>query len=280
MRILVTGASGDLGRCVVPVLARYFTVFPFGRELDIVEIEILMREFDKIRPDVVVHFAALTDLELCEKNPGLAEDINVYGTRNIVILCEKFGSFLIFSSSPFVFDGAKLVPYSESDKPNPVNVYGRTKLEAEQIVIDSGIESLILRLGWIFGPYVSRFSNRIIREIISGGSIFLATDSFLSPLYTLDFAEFICNSILKRLKGIVHISNSGACSPYEFGLFVAEKMGAKKPLQTTFDKLKFETRRPQNFSICSETGLALRNWKEALACFLDEIKTKPYWLFY
>ncbi|MGB9561479.1 MAG: SDR family oxidoreductase [bacterium] len=279
-RVIITGAWGNLGRVVVPLLAGFFKVFPLGRrDGDITDFELLKAIFNKTRPSVVIHLAAITDIDVCEEAPEVAYNVNVEGTRNVVRLCEKFGARLIFTSSPFVFDGKKEGEYIESDIPNPLNIYGKTKLNAEKIVLDSSVQSIILRLGWLFGPYIRRFSSKLIKSIIKEEPIELATDSFFSPLYTIDCAHFILNAIVERRTGIIHLSNDGMCSSYEFGCYLAEKLKKKKPLTTRFENLKFKVHRPINFSISSQSGLKLRHWKEAIDCFIEEIKEKPFLLF-
>jgi len=279
MRVLVTGSSSGLAKAIVAILGARMEVFPFGKtDCDIRDMDGLKRIFAHISPQVCIHLAAVTDIDLCESEPELARAVNVGGTENIVKLCEGFKARLIFASSPFVFDGTKVSEYIEQDLPSPLNVYGKTKLEAEKVIQGSGVPFLILRPGWLFGPYVPRFSAKLVGSVLAGQTLRLATDTIFTPLYTIDCAHFILRAITENLEGVLHIGNYGSCSAYEFGCAVADLAGREKPLPARFEELNLKTPRPRNFSIRSETGLALRDWKEALACFLDAVSENPLFL--
>ncbi len=271
MRILLTGADGGLGRALTACLAERYELLPlFHKQADVADISSLKDYFLNFKPAVVFHLAALTDIELCEKNPELALEVNVKGTRNVVELSQKTGvRHIVFTSSPFIFDGKKQEAYVESDPPCPINIYGKTKLMAEAVVKSARLDFTILRPGWLFGPFTRGFFPKLVGVLTSDGEVHLATNSFFSPVYTVDIARYLTDFITHPDYGVIHISSGESITPYDFGCEILRLTGWKaKIFPATFESLKFSVPRPKNFAIRSERGVRLPDFRKGLESFL------------
>ena len=198
MRVLVTGANGMLGSALCPTLSRnghevYATDLENENEIRILDITKANEVEDRVRrvdPDILINLAAKTDVDACELNPRESYEVNTLGTENVVKACTIAEIPLVHVSTIGVFDGEKIEPYVETDLPNPVNVYGKTKLEAEKIVSDSVEDYYIVRAGWMMGGGPSKdkkFVGKIIRQLENSHEIMAVTDKIGSPTYALDF---------------------------------------------------------------------------------------------
>ncbi|MCK4993531.1 MAG: dTDP-4-dehydrorhamnose reductase [Candidatus Omnitrophica bacterium] len=234
-RILITGINGMLGQDLGPVLETQFLISgidlqnPEGSKYDyfccdITNINELTAAFEKINPWLTIHGAAFTDVDGCENNPEKAEAINIKGTNNIVSLCKQYGTKLIYISTDYVFSGEKSSAYTIDDTPAPLNVYGRTKLEAEQLVLRELPESLIVRTSWLFGKGGKNFVKTIIDKSSQVDTLKVVNDQRGSPTHTLSLSlalkELISAVFLAPVNaenyGVYHVSNSENCTWYEF----------------------------------------------------------------
>jgi len=277
--ILITGAGGLLGSCLVNILSRDYTVKGIGRsDCDIRNTEKIKEIFRAASPRVVIHTAALTDVDACEKNPQLAFEVNVEGTRNIAQACAQVDSILVFISTDYVFDGRKDSPYSESDRAGPINVYGRSKFEAEKICQEVVDKSLIVRTSWLFGAGRRDFVDTVIDKIRQGENFGVVSDKYSIPTYNVDLSR-VLGDLIKRLLenysdnlgGIYHLTNSDSCSWYEFALKIKVFYGRGdvEIFPITLDEYDFVAERPrytvlENKRFFGLFGYRLRPWEEAL----------------
>ena len=241
MKILLTGANGLLGQHLVKLLLDTTTheiiatskseprgIIQSSRihyySLDItdgMEVNLLI---DKIGPDVVIHCAALTQVDECEQNPIKAWDVNVTATRFIVDAAKKINSFFVFISTDFVFDGMS-GPYKESDILNPVSYYGSTKVAAEKAVAESGLQYAIIRTCLLYGNIL--FGNRsniitwVKENLENGQQIKVVSDQMRTPTYVEDLAKGVLLVVEKRATGLFHISGNDFLSPYEMAMSTA-----------------------------------------------------------
>jgi len=234
-KILITGINGMLGKDLSDVLREDYRCYGIDLitadndekdfyKYDICDIDGLKKVFDEVRPWLVIHGAAFTDVDGCEKYPEKAEAINVQGTKNIVSLCSEYKAKLIFISTDYVFDGENSQAYTVDDTPSPLNVYGHTKLAAEQAVLNGANESLVVRTSWLFGKGGKNFVKTIKEKSAHGDTLKVVNDQRGSPTHTLSLAK----ALMKLIKavffsskqtenhGIYHISNSETCTWYEF----------------------------------------------------------------
>lgn len=225
MRILITGAAGLLGHGLVRVFSSRHEVFPLARaEADITSNAAVRAAFAKVRPDAVIHAAAIPDLDICESDPDKAFLVNVEGTRHVVAAAREVGAAVAYISTDAVFDGLKWTPYIESDPTNPPTVYGRAKLLGEQIV--SGRPNRwIFRIPVLFGPGKTNFVEKGLRNLANGGTFIAASNQIGGALYTLDAGQKIMEVMEARRYDLFHLANTGVCSRLELAQRAAEIAG-------------------------------------------------------
>lgn len=276
-RVLVTGAKGMLGGDLTEVLNRRYEVY--GRDIDDFDITRERETMDAIsgiRPDIVVHAAAYTDVDGCESHVELAHSINGEGTKNVASACKRLGSRMVYMSTDYVFDGTKSGAYSEEDSTCPINTYGRSKLEGERWVRTMVGQFVIVRTAWLFGRGGNNFVKTIVRLAREKRPLSVVNDQVGSPTYTIDLSKAISALMEKRCTGIYHITNGETCSWYEYAREILAMSGlsdipvhpissdqlnraAKRPHNSVFARGKFE----------GETGYRMRSWREALRDYLE-----------
>lgn len=225
MKIAITGSTGLFGNGLVQVISRRHEVFALGHaDADITQFEEVRAAFLKLRPEVVIHAAAIPSPDVCEAEPAKAYLVNVHGTRHVVEAAKEIGAAVAYISSDAVFDGEKQTPYTESDPTIPPAVYGRTKLRGEGIVAASPMH-WIFRVSILFGPGKTNTIEKELRAMASGQQYVVASDQMGTTLYTLDGAEKILEVVESGRCGLYHLSNQGACSRMELAKYAAEKAG-------------------------------------------------------
>ena len=230
-RILVTGASGQLGRAFIRKSRKKYNVLGTGRKYsdlcpfkkgDITDRKFIKEIVDDYTPDVIVHFAAMTGVDKCEQNPYAAESVNIASVEWIL---NEFSGYFIFISTDYVFDG-KDGPYSEKAKTNPINVYGKTKFEAESIIRSHSKKWLILRTNVLFDYTewtTASFVNWVVRSLRNRKSISVVLDQFNNPIWT-DHLAHIINSLMEMdATGLYHSGSIEYISRYDFALMIAKK---------------------------------------------------------
>jgi len=241
LKVLVTGANGLLGIKVVERLQQNgYIVIPTHRstpfqanstKLDITEEKDVNELMAKIKPAVVVHAAAETNVDLCEKEPMYAQKVNVEGTRNVAITSQKVGAKTIYISTDYVFDGNK-GNYNEADRKNPINMYGLTKLQGEEEITKHCKNYIILRSSVNFSlhPHKQSFVTWIITSLEQGEKIKVVKDHFNTPTLTDNLAEVIEEAVESDLKGLYHASGTERISRYEFAIKIANKFNLPENL--------------------------------------------------
>lgn len=279
MRILVTGASGQLGYDVERELERRGIehLGTSSRELDITDraaVEHLMQSY---RPDAVVHCAAYTKVDLAEDEPERCWAVNADGTRNLAAACRKTGAKLLYISTDYVFPGTGERSYETGDPTGPVNTYGRSKLAGE-LAVQSLLEKyFIVRISWVFGKNGNNFVKTMLRLAETKAELSVVCDQIGSPTYTADLAPLLCDMVQTERYGVYHATNEGTCAWSEFAEAIFELAGRQvvvHPIPTS----AYPTRaaRPLNSRMSKErlrdNGFqALLEWKDALARYLKEI---------
>lgn len=245
MKILITGAAGMLAADVIKVLSRsgheiiktdINQRLPDIERLDITNLEEVLRKTENVKPDYIFHFAAETDVDLCQKNPEHAFRVNALGTKNMVLAAKEYGSRFLYISTGNVFDGRKLTAYVESDEAKPINKYGQSKLQGEEEVKKLLSEYFIIRVGWMVGGWEldKKFVYKIVQQLKRGKKgLKVVSDKFGSPTFTEDFADNFMPLLETERFGLYHMANKGTCSRYDIAVKVVEYMGFK-------DKVKIE----------------------------------------
>lgn len=217
MRVLVTGALGMLGSVLLPRLQVEHQVCGVDqRDFDIGEEAAVGRAFRELRPEFVFHLAAFTDVDGCEANPRMAEQVNALGTRNVARACADIGAGLLYVSTDYVFDGLANRPYREDDCPNPFSVYGLTKLRGERYVQSLVARHMIVRSSWLYGPGGKNFVATILKLAQERGELRVVSDQRGSPTYTRHLALKLADLLASRAYGVFHVTGAGDCSWFEF----------------------------------------------------------------
>lgn len=242
MNVLVTGAFGNLASAFIPLLrdrkdnviltaARFhgqtsFHVYP----LDVCDNSQVLSTFERFHPELVLHLAALTNVDYCELHPEEAFRINAVGTKNIVLACRQFNAELVYVSTAQVFDGEKETPYTELDVPKPINVYGQSKLEGEKAVQSSLNQYFIVRTAWLMGGGKNdkKFAAKIVRLLETEKELKVIDDKIGSPTFVTDLAKNILEVIQAKCYGIYHIASRGSCSRYQMAQKIREILGRKE----------------------------------------------------
>ena len=264
MRILITGAFGQLGHALQSVLSRKsnYELICTGRKvkkgqkgipLDIRNQVALKELINTTAPDILINLAAMTNVDACELNPKLAGEINVAGLEHI---CNSFEGKIIHLSTDYVFDGTS-GPYKEDDPQNPISIYGKTKLASENILLEKDIKNLVIRgnVLYDYSPHTSAsFLNWVVSSLKGNQEIKVVEDQFNNPTWTRSMSDIIELSIENDLEGIIHWGDSVHISRFEFAKLIAKKFSLNesliKPVLTS--ELNQPARRPLQSGLSTE----------------------------
>lgn len=297
MKILITGANGLLGQHLVKLLLeKNYQVFATGRgeqrlsfevfpnysyhEMDIADATAVGRVLQSIKPDIVIHAAAMTQVDDCELNPQQCERINVQGTANVLMEAEQYSRHFIYISTDFVFDGAT-GNYAEEDDLKPISYYGFTKMQAESIVQTGNIPWSIVRTCLVYGNVLQGTRSNIISwvrdSLQQGKNIKVVADQFRTPTYVEDLAKGIALIAAQKVEGIFHISGKDTLTPYDMAMQTAEYLQLDHHLITKADASSFTQpgRRPPKTGFViekarKELGYEPVSFKEGLKLLLTK----------
>ncbi len=278
MRIILTGAKGMLASDIQMVLSQREELIPLSKEeLDITDSGKVMDVISSLKPDVVIHCAAFTNVDQCELEPEKAYRVNTLGTWAVASACAKTGALLVYISTDYVFDGRKGSPYLEIDEPNPLNVYGKSKLGGEKMVMALHRRFFIVRTAGLYGTKGKSFVTTILSKAKEGRPLSVVSDQIVSPTYTYDLAQAISHLIYSPFCGIYHIVNQGEVSWYEFAQEALKLAGISTPLKPiTSSEWPSPAKRPpysalRTFAWDNFHFPPLRKWQDALSDFLSQI---------
>ena len=275
LKLLITGAGGLYGSKLAKIaVERNLEVYSCDVQesmvcgnfvkFDVSNRELVNEAFKRVKPDAVVHAATLTDVDKCELNKELAWKINVEGTRNIVESAKNAGSFLIYISTDYVFNGEKGM-YNELDKPDPINHYGLTKLRAEELVKTQD-EYFIARPSVIYGstPAAGKvnFALWLIETLRKGDHVKIVTDQWNTPTLNTNLAEMTLEAAERRLTGTFHLCGATRVSRFQFAGLIAETFGLSKNLidPALSSQFKWPAKRPMDSSLdTAKAQQTLRN---------------------
>jgi len=268
-----------LGRDLVGVLRSSFpddeVVGWDIEEIDIQKEEKSVFKIEKLRPNIVIHVAAYTDVDGCERDEEKAFAVNAEGAKYVALAALRCRAKLIYLSTDYIFDGNKREPYVESDLPHPLNVYGRSKWQGEQYVQELVKNGLIIRTQWLYGRYGKNFVASILQQAREKKALSIVNDQIGSPTYTVDLAKAISVLIQFNAQGIFHVANSDRCTWFTFGQAILNLAGMNevKVISISSEALDRPAVRP-SYSVFNcqklkeKTGLTLRPWSEALKDYL------------
>jgi len=289
MKVLVTGANGQLGQDVTRVFTETgHDVVGCGKEeLDITNLAHCSRVISSLKPDFIIHCAAYTAVDAAESDTEGAYLVNAIGTRNIAVSAEKIGTTVVYMSTDYVFSGSSMTAYTEYDDTDPQTIYGRSKLVGEQMIRDFCSKWFIVRTSWVFGLHGKNFVKTMLGLGQEKPLIKVVNDQKGSPTYTVHLAQFLLNLISTEKYGVYHASNCGSCTWFEFTEAIFEEardhLGleitallqpcttaefprpAPRPANSTMDHLAIRLNKSQD----------LPHWREGLKQFMLDMKQHP-----
>ncbi len=275
MKYLITGAHGQLGQELQKLLReRGLTFVAYdSMALDITNREAVMATFKAEQPDVVLHAAAYTKVDLAEdEERAMNWQVNVAGTKNIADATKQYGAKLVAVSTDYVFDGLNVGEYRETDPVNPRNAYGRAKLAGELAVTESGAAAYIVRTSWVFGEFGNNFVYTMQRLAESHPKLTVVNDQLGRPTWTRTLAEFMLHLIaVEATYGIYHLSNDETATWFDFAKeILKDTTVVVEPV--TSAEFPQKAYRPKhsvmNLEKAKATGFEILSWREALALFL------------
>lgn len=278
MKVAILGSSGLLGQALIREWRDDEVVGLTSQDADIRDANQVQDLIAKTHPDWIVLAAAYTDVDGCETHQDRAFAVNRDGAVNVAQAARNIGSRLIFLSSDYVFDGTKGSPYEVGDRRNPQSVYGKSKAEAEERLVNALPEVCIARTSWLFGIGGKCFPDTILKLAATRDAINVVNDQRGCPTHCPDLAKAIIQLCRSDAHGIVHVTNAGACSWFEFAREIVKGAGlgtAVNPVTT--DQMPRPARRPA-YSVLSPTSLQrwkiqMPTWQDSLRRYLQERQT-------
>lgn len=275
MKVLIFGASGLLG---IPLMRRWQTDDVVGlssRDVDLRDKIRVSKVIEDKRPDWIVLAAAYTDVDGCESNRELAFAVNRDGSVNVAKAAKAAGAKLFFLSSDYVFDGEKPSPYEISDQRNPQSVYGTTKAEAEQRLLELLPDCCIARTSWLFGTGGKCFPDTILKLAATRPALDVVDDQRGSPTYVVDLAAAIIQLCRKNASGIVHVTNAGDCTWFEFAREILARSGLQTVVRPVSSAQMARPAPRPSYSVLSPASLhawqvTMPTWQNALVRYLAD----------
>jgi dTDP-4-dehydrorhamnose reductase len=275
MRVTIFGASGLLGKALTREWNQDAVTGFTSRDADIRDASRVLEVVRDTRPEWIVLSAAYTDVDGCESNPELAFAVNRDGAVSVARAAREVGARLMFLSSDYVFDGKKTTPYEISDSRNPQSVYGRTKAEAEITLLELIPNCCIVRTSWLFGAGGKCFPDTILKLAANRTTLDVVNDQRGCPTYVVDLARSIISLCRKNEEGIIHVTNAGNCTWFEFAQQIIQSAGLTTDVRpTTSERMARPAPRPA-YSVLSPAslvafGIAMPSWQDALSRYLDD----------
>jgi dTDP-4-dehydrorhamnose reductase len=273
-KVLVSGSDGQLGLELAALLPRrgHRVVALSKGELDVADFSAVRLTLEEHAPDVVVNAAAYTNVDGCETEADLAYRVNTLGPRNLAQICEELGCALLQVSTNYVFDGESSRPYQPFDTPDPISIYGRTKLAGEEYVRQLTNRWYVVRSAGVYGR-----GHNFVRTMLRLGAerdvLKVKDDEFISPTYAADLARGILGVIEDRHYGLYHLTNSGSCSWHEFAKEIFSLAGVEvEVVPVPGSEYPLPAARPANGVLSALGSPRLRPWREALEDYLKREK--------
>lgn len=283
MKFLITGSSGQLAKAFINNFNKYSIDYlaPTEQELDITNQSKIANIFTDFKPDVIINCAAYTNVEKAEQDPTIAYLINKTSVSYLIEETKKINAKFVHFSTDYVFDGKKNDFYTESDIPNPLNEYGKTKLAGEEEALKYS-NSLVCRLSWVIGNGQQNFLYKLSNWAKAYKTIKVSDDEISVPCFTFDIVKYILIALDNNLNGLYHLTNSSKASRYELALEYARLMNFNNDIvpvpMSTFPS---QVKRPlytamTNKKISKELNINIPDWRESLKLFSAMVKSNEY----
>lgn len=272
MRILITGAQGQLGTALQTVLTRHELILRDLPDFDLTDSS-CESQIIEAGPDAIIHAGAYTNVDGAEREPERARAVNVQGTERVARAAGRLKCRLLYISTDYVFDGAKSVPYSEEDATNPINAYGQSKRDGEVAALESAADTLVVRTAWLFGHEGSNFVKTIMRYSLEKSHLDVVADQRGCPTFAGDLAEAIRDLLAIDLQGICHVTNTGNCTWHEFAEAIVRLAGASTEVRPITTQQAGRLAKRPAYSVLGNDRLRsvrapLPHWRNALERFV------------
>jgi dTDP-4-dehydrorhamnose reductase len=273
MKVMIFGASGLLGKALMREWKGDEVVGLSSRDVDIRDAQRVLQVVREARPDWIVLSAAYTDVDGCESNRELAFSVNRDGAGKVAEAARQTGARLLFLSSDYVFDGKKSSPYEVSDAQNPQSIYGKSKAEAEVRLLEIVPDCCIVRTSWLFGMDGKCFPDTILRLAANRPALDVVNDQRGCPTYTEDLAKAIVELCSKAASGIVHVTNQGDCTWFEFARKIVGQAGLTTEVRPVSSQQMARPAPRPAYSVLSakslqELGVSMPGWQDALRRYM------------
>jgi dTDP-4-dehydrorhamnose reductase len=275
MRITIFGATGLLGKALMREGGGGTVTGLNSHDADIRDAVRVRQMVQDTHPEWIVLAAAYTDVDGCERNPELAFAVNRDGAANVATAAREAGARLLFLSSDYVFDGKKTTPYETGDARNPQSVYGRSKAEAELGLLELVPECCIARTSWLFGTDGKCFPDTILKLAADRPALDVVDDQRGCPTYAVDLARAIIQLCRKNASGIVHATNAGDCTWFEFAREIVAKAGLATTVRPVSSRMMARPAPRPAYSVLSPAsllahGIEMPSWRDALTRYLEQ----------
>ena len=275
MRILITGANGQLGCDLQRTLVSHELILMDLPTFDLTK-SLCEEQVASAQPDLVIHAAAYTDVDGAEHQPDLAMAVNAQGTEWVARGTTRAKARLIYISTDYVFDGLKKTPYLENDLANPLNQYGKSKLEGERRALDLCPNSLVVRTSWLYGAHGKNFVKTMMRLAVEQPELRVVADQRGCPTNAADLAQALAQMLRVNIRGIVHATGTGDCTWYELASAIVSATGRETPVHpiTTAEAGRRAARPSYSVlanSVLKQSGITLPHWRDSLVQFVKNV---------
>lgn len=288
MRILITGAGGQVGSQLINILNKGRSeigeipnrlkdaevIGKTSKDLDISNLDNVKRTISELKPNIVINAAAYTNVDGCETNEELAFRVNAFGAKNLAIACEEIGSKLVHISTDYVFSGKGLIPFNEDNAPSPQSIYGKSKYMGDKFVTEFSSKYFIVRPSWVYGYNGKNFVYSIMKNAKAMGNLKVVNDQVGNPTNAEDLSHHILKLITTEKYGVYNCSGRGECTWYDFACKIIElskiqcsvtpcssneyPSRANRPTYSSLDNTKLDL----------AVGNEMRHWEDALKAFI------------
>ena len=277
VKILITGANGQLGGEFQKALENYnYQVVALDKEtLDISDPGAVTGAVSQYNPDIILNCAAYNLVDEAEKDFDTAYKVNASGVKNLAFACKKIDALLVHYSTDYIFDGLKEDFYTEEDKPNPINNYGKSKLSGEEFLTEEMDKFLLFRVSWVFGDGKQNFLYKLSEWAKENRVLKIVCDQISVPTYTKDIITLTMLAIQKGLRGIYHLTNSGYASRYEVARYFIERLGMNNLILPVYsDYFPVPAKRPyfsamSNLRFSKDLSVNMPDWRIGIDRYIE-----------
>ncbi len=279
MKILITGANGQLGRDFQKLFDdKQIDYYAVDLDLNVTDYEALSKYVNDKQISHIINCAAYNEVDKAEEDWETAFAVNGSGVKNLALIAKKVNAVLVHYSTDYVFDGKKGEAYTIADQPNPISKYGESKLLGEQFIQEIALKYFLIRTSWLFGVANENFVTKVLKWSHSNKELRIVSDQISCPTYSFDLAKATLDLIKTKKYGLYHITNTEFCSKYEWARFILDMTKWEGKITSTLSsQFKTAAKRPfisvlDNCGIEEVIGYQLPNWQDATKRYLEEKK--------